>query len=52
MVNRDVRRMLQTLKEQIGVVLKTKPARETVSSAGMLEDFLFCGLKFFKNLIK
>jgi len=52
MVNRDVRKMLQTLKEQIGVVLKTKPARETVSSAGMLEDFLFYGLIFLKNVIK
>lgn len=37
-VNLDIRKMLQTLKEQIGIVLRTKPARETISSAGMLKN--------------
>lgn len=37
-VNLDIRKMLQTLREQIAMVLKTKPAREMVSSAGMLEE--------------
>ncbi|XP_018392373.1 PREDICTED: serine/threonine-protein kinase polo [Cyphomyrmex costatus] len=37
-VNLDIRKMLQTLKEQIGSVLRTKPARESVSSADELTD--------------
>ncbi|XP_018045529.1 PREDICTED: serine/threonine-protein kinase polo [Atta colombica] len=37
-VNLDIRTMLQTLKEQIGIVLKSKPARETISSADELTD--------------
>ena len=41
-VNLDIRTMLQTLKEQIGIVLKSKPARETISSAGMLKNFIAC----------
>ncbi|XP_071557610.1 serine/threonine-protein kinase polo [Temnothorax nylanderi] len=36
--NLDIRKMLQTLKEQIAVVLKTKPARETASSSDELTD--------------
>lgn len=34
----DIKKMLETLKEQIAIVLKTKPARETVSSADELTD--------------
>ncbi|XP_036143219.1 serine/threonine-protein kinase polo isoform X2 [Monomorium pharaonis] len=34
----DIRKMLQTLKEQIACVLKTKPAREIISSADELTD--------------
>ncbi|XP_011699659.1 PREDICTED: serine/threonine-protein kinase polo isoform X1 [Wasmannia auropunctata] len=37
-VNLDIRKMLQTLKEQIAIVLNTKPARETASSADELTD--------------
>ncbi|KYN28013.1 PREDICTED: serine/threonine-protein kinase PLK1 [Trachymyrmex cornetzi] len=37
-VNLDIRKMLQTMKEQIGIVLKTKPAKEIISSADELTD--------------
>ncbi|XP_024881540.1 serine/threonine-protein kinase polo-like, partial [Temnothorax curvispinosus] len=37
-VNFDIRKMLQMLKKQIVVVLKTKPARETASSSDELTD--------------
>lgn len=44
-VSLDIRKMLHTLKEQIAMVLKTKPARETASSAGMLEKLLYYSIK-------
>lgn len=35
-LNLDIRKMLQTLREQLSAVLKAKPSRETTSSAGTI----------------
>jgi len=39
-VNLDIKKMLQTLREQIAIVLKARPGREIASSAGMLIEQL------------
>lgn len=35
-MNLDIKKMLQTLREQLAAVLKSKPSRETTSSAGTM----------------
>lgn len=35
-LNLDIKKMLQTLREQLAAVLKTKPSRETAVSAGTI----------------
>ncbi|XP_012264966.1 serine/threonine-protein kinase polo [Athalia rosae] len=37
-LHHDIRKMLQTLKDQLAAVLKTKPARDTVSSGDEMTD--------------
>ncbi|XP_043798427.1 serine/threonine-protein kinase polo isoform X2 [Apis laboriosa] len=37
-LNLDIRKMLQTLREQLSAVLKAKPSRETTSSADEMTD--------------
>lgn len=36
-VNLDIRQMLHTLREQLAVVLKSKPTKETASSTGQID---------------
>lgn len=37
-INHDIKKMLQTLREQLAAVLKAKPSRETTSSADEMTD--------------
>lgn len=46
-INLDIKKMLQTLKEQLTAVLVARPSSETASSAGMLQTNQI--LHFFYN---